>query len=121
MRAHAVIGLVLALGAAGCERGGTDAEAPAAGTAPATNAGGMAGHGGMAAQDPDPSRNFAKQMIEHHQGAIDMSQAAVQGPLDPEMKALAEKIVGDQEREIAQMQAFLRRTEEAGGTAAPAG
>jgi uncharacterized protein (DUF305 family) len=68
----------------------------------------------MAQRDADPSRNFALQMIEHHEGAVTMSQSALQGDLDPEMRALAQKIIGDQEREIAQMRGFLERSQPAG-------
>ena len=60
------------------------------------------------AVDPDPSRNFARQMIVHRQGAVEMAGAALRQPLHPE--ALAEKIRADQRREIAQMETFLTRT-----------
>ena len=107
--------LTLALGLVACEAE-TPAVPPAgAATAPrpaATHADGM--HMPSGPVDPDPSRNFAKQMIEHHQGAVVMSEAALRGTLDPKMKALAEKIIADQKREIAEMNAFLRRTEPQG-------
>ncbi len=60
--------------------------------------------------DPDPSRAFALGMIEHHRGAVVMSEEALRGPLDPEMRALATKIIGDQQREITQMEDYLRRS-----------
>ena len=102
--------LALLLGLNGCERpaapeGRVEAAAP-----PAADHGGT--HGAMAGPvDPDPSRNFARQMIVHHRGAVEMSEAALRQPLDPEMKALAGKILADQRREIAQMESFLTRTE----------
>ena len=113
MRSARPIGLALALtlGLSGCERAGSAAPAAerASSAPPAADHGGM--HGAMAGPvDPDPSRNFARQMIVHHQGAVEMSEAALRQPLDPEMKALSEKILADQKREIAQMERFLQRT-----------
>lgn len=49
-----------------------------------------------------------------------MSEAVLRQPLDPEMKALAEKILADQKREIAQMESFLSRTEAGGRDRGPA-
>ena len=124
---RAMIGALLAisLGAAACSDGTPDTnggEAPGSGAQatanPAAAEGGHGGHamgGAMTAQDPDPSRNFALNMIEHHEGAVTMSQAAMQGELDPEMRALAQKIIADQEREIAQMRTFLERSKPAAG------
>jgi uncharacterized protein (DUF305 family) len=127
MRRLTLAGVLTAavLGAAACSDGTPDtnagettaALAPAAPAAPAA-AGGHSGHGmggTMTQRDPNPSRNFALNMIEHHEGAVTMSQSAMQGELDPEMGALAQKIIGDQEREIDQMRAFLARSKPAGG------
>jgi uncharacterized protein (DUF305 family) len=47
-------------------------------------------------------------MIPHHQGAIDMSEELVKKTRDPEIKALAQKIIKDQKAEIKQMQDILR-------------
>ena len=54
-------------------------------------------------------RQFLTMMIGHHEGAIVMAkQEAAQGS-NPEAKALAEKIVTDQQAEIATMKGILAR------------
>jgi uncharacterized protein (DUF305 family) len=52
--------------------------------------------------------DFLRGMIPHHQGAIDMSEELVKKTKDPEIKALAQKIIKDQKAEIKQMQDILR-------------
>jgi len=46
---------------------------------------------------------FLDTMTHHHQGALDMAKVAVEKTQNAELKAFAQKIIKDQEKEIAQM------------------
>ncbi|MFC5067227.1 DUF305 domain-containing protein [Flaviflagellibacter deserti] len=57
----------------------------------------------------DADVDFRAHMIPHHQGAIDIAKVALEHAKDPETKKLAEKIIADQEREIAEMKDWLAK------------
>jgi hypothetical protein len=57
----------------------------------------------------DPDVDFRLQMIPHHQGAIDMARVAMRHAKDPWTRQLAEAVIVEQQREIAEMQAWLSR------------
>ncbi|AWN41494.1 DUF305 domain-containing protein [Methylobacterium durans] len=57
----------------------------------------------------DPDADFRIQMIPHHQGAIDMARVAMRHAKDPWTRQLAEAVIVEQQREIAEMQAWLAR------------
>ncbi|MDO8874574.1 MAG: DUF305 domain-containing protein [Pseudolabrys sp.] len=51
---------------------------------------------------------FAQMMIPHHQGAIDMAKVELQYGKDPMLRAMAEKMIKDQEKEIADLEKWLK-------------
>ena len=57
----------------------------------------------------DADADFAKAMIAHHQGAIDMAKIAIAFGKDPEIRKLAEEVVRAQEGEISFMRSWLAK------------
>ena len=55
----------------------------------------------------EASQLFLEQMIEHHEGAIDMAQTEVDNGENPDVIGLAESIIQSQTAEIATMQEIL--------------
>ena len=52
-------------------------------------------------------QRFLELMIAHHRGAVDMAQDGLDGGENPQALELAQKIIDDQEREIAEMEQLL--------------
>ncbi|MDP3265103.1 MAG: DUF305 domain-containing protein [Tabrizicola sp.] len=57
----------------------------------------------------NPDVDFLRNMIPHHQGAVDMAKIVLEHGQDPEVKAFAEKIIAAQAAEIKWMQDWLAR------------
>lgn len=55
----------------------------------------------------DPDINFAKMMLLHHQGAVEMANEELRSGDDNAMKATAQKVIEAQQKEIQDLQSFL--------------
>ena len=55
----------------------------------------------------DPDVDFARMMIPHHQGAVEMASAQLEKGKDPQLRAMAQGVIAAQEKEIAMLQAWL--------------
>jgi uncharacterized protein (DUF305 family) len=64
---------------------------------------------GMNVKPTGKPDKFVLMMMPHHQGAIDMAKVELQYGTDPELRQLATDIVAAQEKEIAQMKAWLEK------------
>ena len=62
----------------------------------------------MAASGANLSETWARKMIAHHQGAVDMSEVLIRQGGNPQVLALARRVAEDQRREIAHLEAMLR-------------
>lgn len=67
-------------------------------------------HAAMSAQQytGDADVDFAVGMIPHHQAAIDMAKTVLEHGKDAEIRKLAEEVVAAQEREIRQLEDWLK-------------
>ena len=61
------------------------------------------------AMSGDPDVDFARMMIPHHQGAIDMARSQLEHGKDPQLRQMAQEIIGAQEREIATLKEWLAK------------
>ena len=52
--------------------------------------------------------NFVKGMIEHHKGAVKMSEQELQHGKDPQIRRLAQSIIKAQNQEIQMMEKWLK-------------
>lgn len=63
----------------------------------------------MAANDPDAAKSWAKKMIPHHQGAIEMSEVVLKNTKDPFVTKKAKTAIEEQKKEIKDLQNWLSK------------
>lgn len=63
----------------------------------------------MAAKEGDAAEMWTRKMIEHHRGAIAMSRVAVRDAKDVQTREMAQMTIKKQEKDIAELQAWLRK------------
>lgn len=63
----------------------------------------------MSAVGADASETWVRKMIEHHRGGVEMSRIALAQAKDKEARDKAQKTATMQEKEIAELQSWLRR------------
>jgi uncharacterized protein (DUF305 family) len=56
-----------------------------------------------------PDVDFRTHMIPHHEGAIAMAKVALKYAKDAETKKMAQQIIDQQEKQVADMQAWLKQ------------
>lgn len=59
----------------------------------------------------DFDMDFANMMIEHHQGAIDMSEQEIKSGSDTKMKEMAQTTMTKQKEDIAKLQEMVKKYE----------
>ena len=63
----------------------------------------------MKAQGTDAAETWTRKMIEHHRGGVEMSRIAVAQAKDKETRDMATKTMAMQNKEIAELQGWLKR------------
>lgn len=62
----------------------------------------------MAAKGATPDVAFARKMLAHHQGAIEMAQIELKHGTDAEAKRMAQQMIDDQTKSKAELEAWLK-------------
>lgn len=66
----------------------------------------------MAAAGEGPDETWVRKMIEHHRGAVETARILLSNGRDRDAMRMARESIASQEREIAELQAWLRRHNE---------
>lgn len=64
----------------------------------------------------DPDYDFALMMKHHHQGAVDMARAEVEGGTDEQLKQMAQKMIDEQQKEITQFNQYMQNKQPSGSS-----
>lgn len=56
----------------------------------------------------DPDLDFVRNMIVHHQGGVAMAKVELQHGKDAKARQFAEQIIAAQQKEISELQAWLK-------------
>lgn len=100
--------------------GGMGAEAMAGPQTPYTASEQQMHQAMMQAHGADPQETFALKMIEHHRGAIAMSEVLMQQNPDPELRQMAEKTMTMQRQEITELEQWVAEHRAGSTASAPA-
>lgn len=92
----------------------TPASAPAMPETPYTDVEQQMHQAMMQAQGQDAQETFALKMIEHHRGAVQMSEVLLTQEPDAELRRMAEETITRQRREIEMLEAWVARHREQG-------
>jgi uncharacterized protein (DUF305 family) len=57
----------------------------------------------------NPDVDFRTHMIPHHEGAIAMAKVALKNANDAETKSMAQQIIDQQAKQVADMQVWLKK------------
>ena len=73
----------------------------------------------MQAHGADPQETYALKMIEHHRGAIAMSEVLMRENPDAALREMAEKTITMQRQEITELEQWVAKHRSSSGGAAP--
>ena len=62
----------------------------------------------------DPDHNFAMMMRHHQQAGVDMARTQLKNGKDPQMQAMAKKIIADQTKDIQKLDRWLEKHKASG-------
>ena len=91
------------------DHAGTSVQAQRAPSTKALQEAGMSMHKAMdITYTGNADIDFARAMIAHHEGAIDMAKVELQYGASPEMRALAKNVVDSQQHQVVQMRRWVK-------------
>jgi uncharacterized protein (DUF305 family) len=67
--------------------------------------------GMMVPYSDNPDLDFARGMVPHHQGAVEMAKIQLEHGTDPEMRKLAQEVIAAQEVEIQFMKDWIAKNQ----------